>query len=73
MSNTQGTLVQKWGRGLTLGFTLGVVLLHVAAYAVAAYFCPQLFITQTYKVPKGRHDKHNASLSTSCPGRPLPA
>ena len=47
MSNSQGTLIQRWNKGCTLTVALLVSLLHIAAFAVAAHLCPEMFTART--------------------------
>ena len=47
MSSSQGTLIQRWNKGCTLTVTLLLILLHITAFAVAAYLCPELFTART--------------------------
>ena len=47
MSSSQGTLIQRWNKGCTLTVAVLVTFLHIAAFAVAAYLCPELFTART--------------------------
>lgn len=49
MSNSQGTLVQKWGKPLAITFTTTIVIIHLAAFGLTGYFCPALFTSQQYE------------------------
>ena len=46
--SSQGTLLQGWSKSCTISVAILVSLLHISAFIVAAYLCPELFIARTY-------------------------
>ena len=46
--SSQGTLIQGWSKSCTISVAILVSLLHISAFVVAAYLCPELFIARTY-------------------------
>ena len=49
MTSSQGTLIQRWNKSCTVFVTVVVTLLHLTAFAVAAYLCPELFTARSYE------------------------
>ena len=49
MTSSQGTLIQRWNSSCTVGVAILVICLHVSAFAIAAYLCPELFTARSYE------------------------
>jgi hypothetical protein len=49
MISSQGTQVQRWGRGRALSLLLLVLAAHVAFACVAVLFCPELFHAERFQ------------------------
>ena len=49
MTSSQGTLIQRWNRSCTIGVAILVLGLHISAFIIAAYLCPQLFTARSYE------------------------
>ena len=49
MISSQGTQVQRWGRGRALSLLLLVLAAHIAFACVAVLFCPELFHAERFQ------------------------
>ncbi len=69
MISSQGTQVQRWGRGRALSLLLLVLAAHVAFACVAVLFCPELFHAERFQ---GGHCQSAAATTglpdSSCEG-----
>ena len=69
MVNSQGTLVQRWNKSCTITVALFLIILHVTAFGVAVYLCPELFTAKSYQ---GVHCQPNGegfsidNVNTNC-------
>jgi len=46
--SSQGTLIQRWNKSCTLTVAALLISLHITAFVVAAYLCPELFRARSY-------------------------
>ena len=68
--SSQGTLIQRWNKSCTVTAAVLLISLHITAFVVAAYLCPDLFIARSYEGVhcQLRADEESLTLSGSgCP------